>query len=72
MGRAVIHRIMAATMDGSAGQTRIGLADCDHRNLAYLGAGGTVSYYRCRLCGKAVIEERRRRWVIRGIGEEAR
>jgi len=44
---------------------------CDHRELAYLGAGGAVSYYRCRRCGKAVIEERSRRWVLRESDETA-
>ncbi len=44
--------------------------DCDHRELAYLGAGGGISYYRCRGCGKAVIEERGRRWMIRSTASE--
>jgi len=69
MVRAVIHRLMAATIQ-TEDRTRVRLADCDHRDLAYLGAGGTVSYYRCRLCGKAVIEERGRRWMIRNAESE--
>jgi len=57
-------------MAGGSVPMRIDPRDCDHRELAYLGAGGTVSYYRCRRCGKAVIEERSRRWVLRGAGDE--
>jgi len=69
---AAVHSTVEATMESARVQTRIDPKACDHRELAYLGAGGSVSYYRCRLCGKAVIEEQGRRWMIRGIGEEAR
>jgi len=72
MRRAVFQWIVVATIETEQVPTRRRLADCDHRDLAYIGAGGSVSYYRCRVCGKAVIEERSRRWVIRATGEEAR
>ena len=67
-----IDRSMAATMESVQVHTRIDPKACEHRELAYLGAGGSVSYYRCRICGTAVIQERNRRWVLTGIGEETR
>jgi len=56
---------MVATIASGLAQVPIRPRDCDHRELAYLGVGGTVSYYRCRTCGAAVIQERNRRWVLR-------
>ena len=72
MPRPALPPSMAATMESVQVRTRIDPRTCEHRELAYLGAGGSVSYYRCRVCGTAVIQERSRRWVIRGIGEETR
>ena len=72
MRGAAVLSSMAATMESVRVPTRIDPKICEHRELAYLGAGGSVSYYRCRICGTAVIQERSRRWVIRGIGEETR
>ena len=69
---AAVQQPMATTMENVRVQTRIDPKACDHRELAYLGAGGNVSYYRCRICGTAVIQERNRRWMLRGIGEETR
>ncbi len=70
MAAEVVGLVMAATMASVPVPVRTDTWDCDHRELAYLGEGGTVSYYRCRRCGKAVIEERSRRWVLRGPGDE--
>ena len=72
MPGVAVHYSMAATLETVRVQTRIDPKTCDHRELAYLGAGGSVSYYRCRTCGTAVIQERGRRWMLRGIGEENR
>jgi len=72
MPRHVVHVSMAATMESIRIQTRIDPKSCDHRELAYLGAGRSVSYYRCRVCGTGVIQERSRRWVLTGVGEETR
>ncbi len=70
MVRGTLAFLMAATI--VTGQIPMGIdpRDCDHRELAYLGAGGGISYYRCRGCGKAVIEERGRRWMIRSTASE--
>ena len=62
--------LMAATIVTARVPMGIDPRDCDHRELAYLGAGGGISYYRCRGCGKAVIEERGRRWMIRSEESE--
>jgi len=40
-------------------------ATCPHEDLAFLGEGGRASYYRCRLCGAGVVEDRGRFWVLR-------
>jgi hypothetical protein len=42
---------------------------CIHEDLAYLGEGGNAAYYRCRVCGAGVIEQRGRFWVLRGIAK---
>jgi hypothetical protein len=70
MAGRVLAFLMAATIVSEQVPTRTDPRDCDHLELAYLGAGGGISYYRCRGCGKAVIEERGRRWMIRGPRDE--
>ena len=70
MAAGVLLHLMAATIVTAQVPMGIDPRDCDHCELAYLGAGGGVSYYRCRGCGKAVIEERGRRWMIRSEESE--
>lgn len=70
MAAYVLAFLMEATIVSAQVPMGIDPRDCDHRELAYLGAGGGISYYRCRGCGKAVIEERGRRWMIRNAESE--
>lgn len=56
---------MAQTATIEAGRPHVLREACDHAELAYLGHGGNASYYRCRACGAAVIEQRGRTWTLR-------
>jgi len=42
---------------------------CAHGDLVFLGEGGNAMYYRCRICGAGVIEQRGRLWVLAGIAK---
>jgi len=46
-------------------------ASCDHISLEFLGSGGRTIYYRCSVCGRALIEEGNRRYVLRQTAREA-